>query len=189
MPSAQDILDAINAADGKLDNVNGKLDTANTSLNDIKGKLDAVKASVDAVDADVQKVEALLLWGFSQLITLGEYTNLALFQNDQQNDTMICILEHISKNTCSILNESHKQTELQESMRHSTKKIADLVAASHPEAEFAREREEALRREIEECCPPKRPEPVCHYVPCKAPDPLQQQPPQTQPPPGPKPIP
>ena len=45
-------------------------------------------------------VNATLTNGFNQLVTLGQYTNQALYQNDQQNDTIICLLEHISKNTC-----------------------------------------------------------------------------------------
>ena len=35
MPSAQDILDAINGADSRLDDVKTKLDTTNNNLNDI----------------------------------------------------------------------------------------------------------------------------------------------------------
>ena len=50
------------------------------------------------------------------MVTLGEYTNQALFQNAKQNDTIICILEHISKNTCELLNQSVIQTRLQTEM-------------------------------------------------------------------------
>ena len=187
MPSAQDILDAINNNTGV---VGGKLDTVNNSLTVIQGKLDAINASVNAVDADVQKVDAdvqkvqqLLLWGFQQLVTLGQYTNQALFENDQQNDTMICILEHISQNTCGIVDEAHTQTGLQKSISHAVRKLADLYANSHAEAELAREERERLQDEIEKCCPPKPPEPVCVYQPCPAPPPFTQAPPVTQPPP------
>ncbi len=183
MPSAQDILDSINGADARLDNVNTKLDTANNTLTDMDGKLDAIRNAIQAVDADVQKVQTLLQWGFSQLITLGQYTNQALFENDQQNQAMICILEHISQNTCALLNEAHTQTGLQTAIRHATHSLAELYAATHAEAELAREREAALRRKIEECCPPKTPEPLCNYQPCPAPAPLREPPPQVQPPP------
>src|SRR5579884_3959477 len=98
MPSAQDILDAINGADSRLDDVKAKLDTTNSNLNDIKGKLDAINASVN-------QMSNLMQWGFTPVITLLQYADQALFINDQQNDTMICILEHISKNTCALLNE------------------------------------------------------------------------------------
>jgi len=204
MPSAQDILDSINAAkdrlgdqngtsggvNQRLEEVKGKLDTTNNDLNDIKGKLDTVNnkldtldATVKAVDSDIKVVQQLLLWGFEQLITLGQYTNQALFHNDQQNDTMICQLQQISVNTCGIWNEAHLQTGLQTSISHSAKKLADLFAATHAEAELAREERERLQKEIEKCCPPPTPQPVCVEPPCAAPPPFTQQPPQTDPPP------
>ncbi len=183
MASANDFYNELKGANARLDDVKGKLDAVNGKLDDIKSKLDDLKASVDAVRAEVQKVENLLLWGFNQLITLGQYTNVALFHNDQQNDTMICILEHISQNTCGILNEAHTQTGLQTSMRNSAQKLADLYAAAHAEAEITREREEALRKQIEECCPPKPPEPACKYEPCPVPEPMRQRPPKVEPPP------
>ncbi len=194
MPSAQDILDAINnntsAIGGKLDDVKGKLDTVNTNLTTIEGKLDTLNASVQAVDADVQKVQQLLLWGFQQLITLGQYTNQALFQNDQQNDTMICLLQQISVNTCGIWNEAHTQTELQEAIKAANRKLACLYAATHGDAAVTLEREEKLRRQIEECCPPPPPAPICVEPPCPAPPPFDKGPPKTQPPPqvGPQPT-
>jgi hypothetical protein len=183
MASADDILKSINAADDKLDNVNNKLDVVNSNLVSIGTKLDGILASIGALDADVQKVQKLLLWGFKQLITLGQYANLALFQNDQQNDTIICILEHISKNTCGLLNEAHLQTDIQRAVEHSVETLADLYAATHADAALTREREEALRKKIEQCCPPPPPEPVCTYGPCRAPSPLTTPPPEVQPPP------
>lgn len=194
MPSAQEILDAINNSTTAITNntsvVGGKLDTVNSHLITIQGKLDTINTSIQAVDADVQQVRQLLLWGFEQLITLGQYTTQALFQNDQQNDTMICILQQISVNTCGIWNEVHTQTDLQRHIREATRKLALLYAATHGEAALTLEREEELWRKIEACCPPKPPEPVCKESPCRVPPPFDQKPPETQPPPqfGPPPI-
>ena len=180
MPSAQDILNAINNNTGTI---GGKLDTVNNSLTVIENNLDAINASVIAVDSDVQKLQQLVLWGFGQLITLGQYTNQALFQNDKQNDTMICILQQISVNTCGIWNEAHTQTELEKAIREATRKLAWLYSSTHGDAALDLEREEELRRQIEACCPPKPPEPVCAESPCPAPPPFDQPPPETQPPP------
>lgn len=176
MPSAQDILDSINGADARLDNVNNKLDTAIAKLSDIV-------AAVQSVDSDIQKLLLINQWGFTQLITLGTYTNLALFENNKQNETIICILEQISRNTCSLLNEAHLQTTLDTSIEKSSQALADLYAATHAEAALTREREAALRAQIEACCPPPRPDPVCTYQPCPSPPPVREQPPQTAPPP------
>jgi hypothetical protein len=180
MPSAQDILDAIN---NNTSQIGTKLDAVNTNLSTIEGQLNIINSSIQAVDADVQKVQQLLLWGFTQLITLGQYTNQALFQNDQQNDAMICILKQVSVNTCGIWNETHIQSALQEEIKAATRKLAFLFAATHCDAAFVLERDEELRRKIEACCPPEPPPPACTESPCVSPPPFEQQPPATQPPP------
>ena len=176
MPSASDFYDRLQDADNKLDGVNGRLDSVNTNLVTIEGKLDAINNAVNQLKTTLQ-------WGLAQLITLGQYTNQALYHNDQQNDTMICILEHISENTCALLNEAHMQTELQKTIKHSTTVLADLYAATHGNAAVARERLEALRRQVEECCPKKVPPPPCQYVPCPKDFKRLEPPPQVEPPP------
>jgi hypothetical protein len=128
-----------------------QLKDANTNLNNIANKLDL-------------------------LITLGAYTNQALFQNALQNDTIICVLEKISKNTCDLVNQSHLQTALQAAIHNNTAALAEMFALTHAEAALAREREQALRGEIEKCCPPKPPAPICTYKPCPAPGPLGEPP-------------
>ncbi|SRR6266487_1711414 len=181
MASAQDVLDAVNGANGRLDGVNTRLDGVNGRIDGTNARLDDVKAKLDAVTKSIQDVNKTLNWGFGQLITIGNYTNQALAQNAAQNDTIICILEHISKNTCGILNETHAQTGLQTSIKDSTKVLADLYAATHAEAALTRAREEALRKQIEECCPPTVPPPPCDYAPCPAPRPLSEPPPRVDP--------
>ena len=176
MASAQDVLNAINAANGKLDTVHGDLVGVTTRLDGTNSRLDDVKGKLDTLNKSVQDVNTTLSWGFGQLITIGNYTNQALAQNAAQNDTMICILEHISKNTCALLNEAHTQTGLQTTMRNNTTLLADLYAATHAEAALTRQREEALRKQIEECCPPEVPPPPCDYGPCPAPKPLGEPP-------------
>ena len=120
MASAQDVLNAVNGANGRLDEVNNRLGGVHTRLDGTNARLDDVKAKLDQVTKSIQDVNTTLNWGFAQLITIGNYTNQALAQNAAQNDTMICILEHISRNTCELLNESHTQTGLQTTIRNST---------------------------------------------------------------------
>jgi hypothetical protein len=169
MPSATDIYNELKGANTRLDGVNGRLDAVN-------GKLDALKTAIDAVRNAVGQVDQTLQWGFTQLITLGNYTNDALAHNGHQNDTMICILEHISHNTCELLNEAHLQTALQTVIEDKTTMLADLFAATHAEAALTREREETLRAQIEECCPPETPDPACRYEHCPKPGSLREPP-------------
>lgn len=166
MPSSSDFYNRLVDANDKLDGANGRLDTANAHLGTIEGKLDAIVHAVQTATNAVHQVNHTLQTGFARLITIGNYTNQALYQNAQQNDTMICALENISRNTCALLNEAHMQTELQKSIKDSATTLADLYAATHGEAAVARERLEELRRQVEECCPPKVPPPPCQYQAC-----------------------
>lgn len=184
MPSASDVLNEIKGVNSRLDGANGRLDGVNARLDDVKGKLDALKAATDAVRASVETVNKTLQNGFSTLITLGIYTNQALFHNSQQNDTIICMLEQISRNTCQLVNQAVLQTQLQQAISKNTEALAALYAATHAEAALTREREEALRQQIERCCPPKPPEPACRYERCPSPERLPEPPRVEQRPPG-----
>ena len=144
MPSAQDVPNAVNATKDAVNN--------NTTV---------IGQKLDTLDADLKLTQQLLLWGFEQLITLGQYTNQVLSQNDKQNDTMICILQQISVNTCGIWNEAHIQTDLQKGIEASAQRLAKLYAATHGDAAVTLAREEELLRQIEKCCPPEEPKPVC----------------------------
>jgi len=158
MPSADDLFNQLVAANNRLEQI--KTDLVN------------VKNSTDAVQVAVTQVNSTLTNGFSQLVTIGQYTNQALSQNAKQNDTIICILEHISKNTCELLNQSVIQTMLQTDMKKGVVALTDMYATVHAEAALERERLQALKKQIEECCPPPKHEPPCNYAPCPAPPPL-----------------
>jgi hypothetical protein len=108
----------------------------------------------------------------STVITIGNYTNQALYQNDQQNTTMICELEHISKNTCGLLNEAAVQTALQSAMAADLDGLEKMFATANPGAALESERLAALKAQVEQCCPPKKPQPPCDYQPCPAPKPI-----------------
>jgi hypothetical protein len=168
MPSADDLFNQLVAANNRLEA--------------IKGNLLDVKASTDAVKSAVNQVNNTLTAGFGELIALGQYANLALSQNAKQNDTIICILEHISKNTCELLNQSVIQTRLQTEMEEDIDVIEAISEAAHPAAALERERLQALQHQIEQCCPPPKPEAPCNYAPCPAPKKLPDPPKGTQPP-------
>jgi len=63
------------------------------------------------------------------LVGLAQVANQILIFLSEQNKTMICIQEHISKNTCSILNEAVLQSGLQRSIEGG---VSDLVEMNKP---------------------------------------------------------
>jgi hypothetical protein len=158
MPSADDLFNQVVAANNRLEA--------------IKGELLDIKAATDAVKIAVNQVNGTLTSGFDQLVMLGQYNNAALSQNAKQNDTIICILEHISENTCELLNQSVVQTRLQTDMDEGVTGLADMYAVVHADAARESERLQQLQRQVEECCPPARPDAPCKYAPCPAPPPL-----------------
>jgi hypothetical protein len=158
MPSADDLFNQLVAANNRLE--------------DIKGDLVDVKGAVNGVTAAVNVVNATLLNGFNQLVTLGQYTNQALYQNDLQNDTIICILEHISKNTCALLNEAAIQTATQLEMERDIDTLESMFATVNAGAALEAKRLHALKEQIEKCCPPAKPAPPCEFAECPAPKPI-----------------
>jgi hypothetical protein len=127
--------------------------------------------------ADVEQLANSLSASLTQLTILSTYEAQALYQNALQNATIICILEKISKQTCDLLNQACLQTAFQKEITKNIAAIAEIVAMVHPETALMREREQALRMQLEKCCPPPQPEPCCQYAPCPAPQ-------QIAPPPG-----
>ena len=95
MASADDILNALNGANGRLDNVKAAVDNVTAAVN----------ATTAAVNNSANQITAALNAGFAQLVSLGQYTNQALYHLSQQDDTIICALEHISQNTCNLVTE------------------------------------------------------------------------------------
>ena len=164
MPSAQDLMN--------------ELVLANQQLGNINTGIAAVKASTDAVKASVDQVNSTLISGFGQLVAIGQYTNQALYHNDQQNDTIICILEHISKNTCALLNQAVIQTRLQTELEKDIDGMEAMFATANPGAALELKRLEKLKEQIEKCCPPPQPEVPCRYAPCPAPKPIEPPPQQ-----------
>src|SRR5215813_13286691 len=133
------------------------------SADDFFQKLKNCNDALDDIRIFIQQLSNTVPPSLNQLVTLTAYDAQALFQNALQNATIICILENISKQTCELLNQACLQTALQTQVQKNTAAIADLVAAAHPEAALIRDREQALRTELEKCCPPPAPMPCCQY--------------------------
>jgi hypothetical protein len=139
------------------------------SVDDVYNQLLQVNSNLSSLINAVNNVTSAVNNGFGELVTIGNYTNQALYQNDQQNVTIICALEQISKNTCALLNESAAQTALQTAMAADLDGLEQLFATANPGAALELERLAALKAQVEACCPPKKPPPPCDYRPCPAP--------------------
>ena len=151
MPSASDIFNELKGANQRLDN--------------ILATEQQVRDAVEEVDQSVDT-----------LVALQAQENNATYHQIKQLDTIICLLKQIADQTCRLLNESHTQTGLQSDIAHDAETLAALYAVTHAEAALIRDREEALRREIEACCPPAPPATPCQPPACPDPGPFDSPP-------------
>ena len=173
-----------------LADVYNQLVTANGTLDMIHADMLAEQTATEQVNSNVEQLDTDLKSGFQAtetgLATLAQIDTQAvglLFHLTQQNDTIICALEKISQNTCGIINQVTVQTALQTRIRDDADAQRDIAEFAHAEATLERHRLEALRAEIEKCCPPKPPPPACTYQPCPQPDPITEPAPPQKPPP------
>jgi hypothetical protein len=106
---------------------------------------------------------------FAGVIARQDITNQLLHHQTEQQKTIICILEHISQNTCSLLNYAAEQTDVQKAIAANTKALQHMYATANPGAALDYERHVADRKRLEECCPPEPRQPDCIYEPCSVP--------------------
>jgi hypothetical protein len=138
-----------------IDDVYNEIKGANTKLGTVVTELQ----TLTTVAQNVQMFEA--------------YNAKALAHLSTQTDTVICLLEHIAKNTCGINNEADAQTALQKRITRATRTMAEILETVHAEAALDLKRLKKIRKRVEECCPAPKREPPCKYEPCSKPKALE----------------
>jgi hypothetical protein len=166
-----------------IDDCYNQLVAANGELSQIDQGIQTVNTSLQTVDTDVQATTAAVQAGFSQLYAIANYTNQLLLYQIQQNDTMVCYLEKITRQTCALLNEAALQTTAQQAMREDLDDLRQLYELANPAAAVEQHRLEALKAQVEKCCPPPVPTPPCKFEPCKQPGDVPPPPRSPEPPP------
>jgi hypothetical protein len=96
------------------------------------------------------------------LIEVELTQNELLSRLSRKLDTAICVLEHISKNTCEALNEAHELTELQEALIE----CQATCAPPPPTALACCETPPAKHHAPPAHCEPDPHKPLCKYEPC-----------------------
>lgn len=141
-----------------IGDVFNEMKEVNQNLQQLHLDLGQLSTSLDGVRTDLQGITQLDL-----------YADQALAHLSKQAETIICILEKVSEQTCGILNETHEQTGLEDATSRATSALGEMYRSSHPEAALEQDRLNRLRAELLACCPPDEPEPVCTYEPCEQP--------------------
>lgn len=151
-PTVADVFNQLVLVNGKLDQIDTNTFGQAAAINNLDGDANkGFKATVDALKT---------------LALLDIETIKLIFHLTQQTDTMICALEHISKNTCELVTQSTLQTQLQMRMRDDADVMRFIAESGNPAAALELQRLAALRAQVESCCPPEKPRPACNYEPC-----------------------
>lgn len=158
-PTVADVYDQLRIVNDKLDQINVSSMGQANGLSKLDGDLNReFKETVNALHA-VAQID-------TEVVKL-------LFHLTQQADTMMCALEHISKNTCEMLTQITIQTHIQTQLRQDAEALRNIEESAHPEAALLQQRLAVLRAEVERCCPPEKPQPACVYEPCPQPRPVE----------------
>jgi hypothetical protein len=154
-PTVADVFNQLVLVNGKLDQIDTNTFGQAAAINNLDGDVNkGFKATVDALKTlALLDIEAIKL----------------IFHLTQQTDTMICALEHISKNTCELVTQSTLQTQLQTRMRDDIEVMRLVAESGNPAAALELQRLAALRAQVEKCCPSERPPRACNYEPCPQP--------------------
>jgi hypothetical protein len=162
-----------------IDDVFHQLQAVNNALTLLHTDNVAETNAVNQVNTSIGTLTAAVNTGFAQTVNgltvlaqIEEAMARLLFQLTQQTDTMICALEHISRNTCGILTETTIQTRLETQMAGDLQELEEVTEIAYPAAAVETAKLAKLKAEIERCCPPEVPPPACVYEPCPAPRPI-----------------
>ena len=134
-----------------IDDVFHQLQAVNTNLSTLHADgiaetnaTNQVKSSVDTVDADVKSGFNATVNGLTTIALIDIEAVKLLFHLTQQNDTIICTLENISRNTCAMLTQLTMQTQPQKRMADDLDVVRAMAEAQQPAALLERARPAAL---------------------------------------------
>jgi hypothetical protein len=158
-----------------LTSLNNCCSTTNQHLNALISRVEETNDWLEEVRQLVNDGFAAMAAGFASVNARQDITNILLRLQIEQNKTMICIMEYISRNSCELLNHSERQTAFQEKIAGYIFAVRHMFATSNPEAALTFDREEEQRQRIEECCPPEPEELPCTYESCPKPEEVREQ--------------
>jgi hypothetical protein len=165
----------------KLQDVLTALQTLHSDENDLKvglTKLDqTLNSRLSALEQALNNGFVNMGQGFQAILSQEVFTNEALAQIVAEQKTMICQLEQVAHHTCDLLSESHFQTGLQTSLEKETHRILQIATTVHPAAEVELQRLDAVKAQVEKCCPEPKPSPICIHEACPPPPDFTDNPP------------
>lgn len=163
--------------------INANLATLHNDQVDLKNCCAQTNQRLAALDAGshetndwLEEIRKVLGEGFSAMAAgisgvhlRQDLANRLLLHLSEQQRTVICLLEKIADNTCGLVNQSHHQTGLQNSINSGMQAVAHMYASTNPDAALHYQRAEEQQHKLEKCCPPRPMDDPCRPEPCPEP--------------------
>jgi hypothetical protein len=153
--------------------INANLGTLHNDQGDVKQRLDEANDWLAEIRTVLADGLTAIADGLAGIQARQDAANQILLFQAQQQEAMICILERISLNTCLLLNEADRQTDLQRGIRGAAEHLEHMYATGHADGALALAREQEQRARVDACCPPQPAPLPCAYEPCPAPKALR----------------
>ncbi len=162
MASLNDFYNAVKEA-------NTHLAAIDADEKDLHGDAVAIQDRIGLVKQAVTTLAGSVISGFKTMAELEAYADNALAHLAKQNETIICLLDKIAQSTCGLLNQGDLEVRALTAINVSGSALQEMYADSHPRAALSREHQQAVQKQILDCCPPDPIPPVCTYESCPVP--------------------
>lgn len=163
MPNLEDVGNQINA---KLDAITVATEatavsaadtlTVTTEVRDLTVQTNALIADLDA---DVTSGFGNVSQGLFAILEVQRAQLLLLDHHRRQNDTIICLLDNATDLLCGISRKLTDEVATSKAILASVTRLEGIAERTHAQEAGDYDRALELRRQIEQCCPPPRPEP------------------------------
>lgn len=181
MPSINEVWEQALLINANLAIVHNDLLALNACCTAMGAKADTIIQRQDQTLTVLGDTHTTLQQGFKSVLqSLGQIQqnqavqSQLLLHQTKQNETMICALEAISRNTCTLVNLATADAPKQSRIAQASDDLVHLTQSAHPDAALDLSRHREHEQVLARCCGPReRPDPPCAYEPCDNPGPFE----------------
>lgn len=170
MPSINEVWEQALQINANLVTVHHDLEALKSCCTDELATLHEQRDWLEAIHVRLGEGFANLSDGLAGVQSRQDVTNHLLKYQVLQNQTMICLLEKIARNTCDLSSDAERQTRIQTGLATDLGALVAMTETVHPDAALVQRRAVEQRRALDKCCPPEPARPRCTFEPCREPE-------------------
>lgn len=166
MPS---IGEMANEAKALLEDIKSNTLGTSNNTNTIISQLTQLDIKVAQVNNTAQLGFTNLAQALAVLIQLQTQNNSLLADNNKQNTTIICWLDHIAHVACDIKHNTDTEVKLQKEILAELSHLDDVLELVHAREAMEVKNQYDLEKRLDECCPKEEPVPQPCFRDCESP--------------------